>query len=150
MAVTSSGIYYTTFEAVLGSSQLALDFEGNSMKLALYNNSITPNFQTDTNQTAAPYTTNQVTGGAWVTGGAALVSPTISNNSGVLKWVANDIVASGTSITNARCGLIYYTAGSQQCIALIDFTNDYSTVSGTFSIIWAAGGIFSIGLTPTP
>ena len=48
MAVTASGLYYLSFRDMLGTAQLAVDLDSETTnKIALYSNSITPNFDTD-------------------------------------------------------------------------------------------------------
>ena len=60
MAVTASGLFLTTWADVLDTSQLALDLDLETHKGALFSNSITPNFNTDTAYAAAPYNANEV------------------------------------------------------------------------------------------
>ena len=53
MAVTASGLYVQTFVAALGTTQLALDLDAETHKLALYPNSITPDFDASTANAAS-------------------------------------------------------------------------------------------------
>jgi hypothetical protein len=149
MAVTASGLFVATFLDALDTTQLALDLDLETHKIALFTNTITPNFTTDTAYGVAPYNANEVTGTGWASGGVLLTGTTSSASSGALVYDATDTSASGTTLTNARCGLIYADAlAGNNAICLVNFGADYSTVSGTFGITWAAGGIFSIDLTP--
>lgn len=149
MAVTASGLFVATFVDVLDTTQLALDLDLETHKGALFSNSITPNFTTDTAFGAAPYNANEVFGTNWATGGVALTGTTVAASSGTLVFDATDVSVANTTLTNARAYLLYADAlAGNNAICLVDFAADYSTVNGTFAITWAAGGIFVIDLTP--
>lgn len=149
MAVTASGLFVATFVDVLDTTQLALDLDLETHKGALFSNSITPNFTTDTAYGAAPYNANEVTGTNWPSGGVALTGTTFTGASGTATFDATDVSVASTTISNARCYLLYADAlAGNNAIVLVDFTADYSTSNGTFAIQWHANGIFTIDLTP--
>ena len=150
MAVTASGLYYLTFRDILGTAQLAVDLDSETTnKIALYTNSITPNFDTDTAQSAAPYNANEATGTNWAAGGVVLTTTGFSVTTGTLSWTAANVSVASTTITNARAGLIYGLASTtKSCVCLVNFTSDYSTNNGTVAITWNGSGIFTIDLTP--
>ncbi len=150
MAVTASGLYYLTFRDILGTAQTAVDLDSETTnKLALYSNSITPNFDTDTTQAAAPYNANEVTGTNWAAGGVVLTTTGFSVTTGTLAWTAANVSVASTTLTNARAALIYGLASTtKSAVCLVNFTSDYSTNNGTFAITWNASGIFTIDLTP--
>ena len=150
MAITASGLYYLTFRDAL-TNTIALDLGSETdNKIALYTNSVTnPNFDTDTAQSSAPYTSNEATGGSWPAGGVALTTTAFSVSTGTLRWGADNVSVGTTTITNARGGLIYGLQGStKNCVCLVNFTSDYSTSNGTFAITWSGGLVFTIDLTP--
>jgi hypothetical protein len=149
VAVTVSGLFVATFVDALDTTQLALDLDLDTHKVALFNNTITPNFTTDTAYAVAPYNANEVSGTGWAAGGPVLTGTTFLASSGSAIFDATDVSQSGTTLTNARCCLIYADVlAGNNAICLVNFGADYSTVSGTFGITWAAGGIFAIDLTP--
>lgn len=150
MAVTVSGLYIPTFRDVLDTTQLALDLDLETHKGALFSNSITPNFSTDTAYGVSPYDANEVTGTNWAAGGVALTGTTFTESpTGSLMFDATDVSVATTTLTNARCYMLYADAlAGNNAIFLFDFDADYSTVAGTFAITWAAGGLFAIDLTP--
>jgi hypothetical protein len=149
MAVTASGLFVATFVDVLDTTQLAIDLDLETHKLALFSNSITPNFTTDTAYGVSPYDANEVSGTGWSAGGVALTGTTFTGGSGTATFDATDVSQSTTTLTNARCALLYADAlAGDNAIVLVDFTADYSTVAGTFAITWNASGIFYIDLTP--
>lgn len=150
MAVTASGLFVATFIDVLDTTQLALDLDLETHKVAMFTNSITPNFSTDTAYGVSPYDANEVSGTGYTAGGVALTGTAVSDSpTGTLKWDASDVSWATSTITNARFALVYADAlAGNNAIVGVNFGADYSTVAGTFSIQWASGGLFTIDLTP--
>jgi hypothetical protein len=150
MAVTVSGLFYPTFRDVLDTTQLAIDLDLETHKVAMFDNDITPNFSTDTAYGVSPYDGNEVSGTGYSAGGVALGTTAVDESpTGTLRWDAADTSWTTSTITAARCALIYADAlGGNNAICLVDFDADYSTVAGTFLITWASGGIFTWDLTP--
>lgn len=148
MAVTVSGLYYNTFHDILFSQQLAVDLSLTTNKVALYTNSLTPNFDSDTGYSAAPYTSNEISGTGYTAGGAAVTSPAIADSpTGTLAFSIGNVSWTTSTITNARCALLYAAAlTNKNCVALTNFGADYSTSAGTFTIQWATAGLFTIQL----
>lgn len=155
MAWTVSGLYVANWIDVLDATQLAVDLSLTSHKLALYNNTKTPNYSSDVGYSA----TNEVSGTGWAAGGVALsaaasgggsTSPTLTESpTGSMMYDMADVSVASTTLTNAR-GLVLYAdalAGDNNIVG-VNFGADYSTVAGTFAIVWAAAGVFAIDLTP--
>lgn len=150
MAVTVSGLYVSTWIDMVDTTQLAVDLDLETHKGALFSNSITPNFSTDTAYGVAPYNANEVTGTNWASGGVALTGTTVSESpTGSLMFDATDVSVATVTFTGARCYLLYADAlAGNNAIVLVNFGADYSPNAGTFSITWAATGVFAIDLTP--
>jgi hypothetical protein len=150
MAVTVSGLYVPTFLDIFDTTQLAIDLDLETHKLAMFTNSITPNFSTDTAYGVAPYNANEVSGTGYTSGGTALTTTTVTESpAGTVMWDAADTSWAASTISNARFGLAYADAlAGNNAIAGINFGADFSTTAGTFTVQWAAGGIFNIDLTP--
>lgn len=149
MSVTASGLYVATFVDVLDVTQLALDLDAETHKLALFTNTITPDFTADTAYGVSPYNANEVTGTGWSSGGVAVTGTTITGGSGAMTFDASDVSVASTTISGARFGLVYADAlAGNNAIVGIDFGADYATVNGTFAITWNAAGIFVVDLTP--
>lgn len=149
MAITVSGLFVATFVDALDTTQLAIDLDLETHKIALFSNSITPNYTTDTAYAVAPYNANEVTGTNWASGGVLLTTTTFVGASGTATFDAADTSVASTTLTNARGGLIYADAlAGNNAIVLVDFAADYSTNNGTFAITWNASGIFTVDLTP--
>ena len=151
-AISASGLFYLTFRDIF-QNDTAVDLLADTIKAALFTNSVTnPNFDTNTAYAAAPFNANEVAGTGYTAGGAALANDTITVSSGTLVYDADDTSWAGSTITNARGALLYddtiTTPVADPAIGLVNFGADYSTSNGTFTIQWAAGGIFTIDLTP--
>ncbi len=149
----ASGLYLPTWIDILDASQLPVDLSSASNKVAMFTNSLTPNFSTDIGFGSAPFTSNQVTGTGYTAGGATIASPTVSESpTGTLMWDAADPSWATSTISNARCAVYYAdpvtTPTADPAICLQNFGADFSTVAGTFLIQLASGGIFNIDLTP--
>jgi hypothetical protein len=158
MAITASGLVIPTWLDALDATQIALDLSLATHKLALFSNSITPDFDADTAYGVSPYDANEVYGTGWAQGGVALsaagsgggsTSPAITSGSGNIKYDMDDVVVAATTLTNARGVLLYADAlAGDNGICFINFGADYSTVAGTFTITWNASGVFYIDMTP--
>jgi len=150
MAVTVSGLYLPTWLGILNATQLAVNLVGDTVNVAMFSNSVTPNFSTDTAYGVAPYNANEVSGTGYTAGGAALASKTLTESpTGTIMFDAADVAWSTSTITNARCALVYdNTLAGKNAIALVNFGADYSTTAGTFTIQWATSGIFTLDVTP--
>ena len=150
MAVTASGLFFPTFRDQFDVSNLGLDLDLETHKVALFDNTITPAFGSDTAYGVAPYNANEVSGTGWAAGGVVLLGTGISESpAGTFMWDATDVSEATTTLTDARACLIYdAVSAGDEAIVLVDFTADYSTVAGTFAITWDVLGIFTIDLTP--
>ncbi|MCC5580578.1 hypothetical protein IMZ11_33670 [Microtetraspora sp. AC03309] len=149
MAVTKSGLYVPTWMDMLDTSDLDIDLDATTHKVAMFNNSVTPNFSSDTAYGSAPYNANEVSGTGYTAGGTLLPSPTLTESpAGTLKWNSGNIDWATSTITAARAALIYADALLDQAIALINFGADYSTVSGLFRIQPHANGLVTIQIVP--
>ena len=116
-------------------------------KWAMYNNTETPAFETETAYSA----TNEVTGTGYTAGGQVLVSPTfaVAGATAILTYDSADQVwASPTSVT-ARGAKLYADANAGNDLLVgVNFGSDFTSTAGTFTIQWAAGGVFTITFAP--
>lgn len=155
MAVTVSGLFVTQWIADLnGTHVLNLDLE--THKVAMFTNAITPDYSAVA--TAARYgggvfASNEVSGAGYTAGGTTLTTTTVTESpTGTIMFDAADTSWASSTITNARCALIYAdaitTPNADPGICLVNFGADYTTSNGTFTIQWAVGGIFTWDVTP--
>ncbi len=87
--------------------------------------------------------TNEVVGAGYVAGGAACASITATEVSASGKAVLNCADLSWTSSTiTARYAVFYINSGSKYLLCCKDFTTDYTSTNGTFTVdVSATNGI---------
>jgi hypothetical protein len=146
MAWTASGLYVVNWIDLLDGTQLAIDLSLTSHKIAMYNNTETPNYSTESAYAA----TNEVSGTGYTAGGQVIVSPTVTESpAGSLMYDLGDQVwASPTSVTARGAKLYADVLAGNNVIVGINFGSDFTSTAGTFTIQWAATGAFAIDLTP--
>lgn len=144
----ASGLYVETFEAAL-KNDLDLDMDNDTFKCMLVTSSYSPNLETHTNKSDV---SNEVSGTGYTAGGETLTGVTMTSSSdgtGTIKWDADDVSWTSSTLSNVRAGVIYDdSVTNDRLIAYIDFGGDFSTTSGTFQIQWNAAGIFTLDLKP--
>ena len=133
MAITQA--IANSFKKELLEGQHEFQFGGDKFKLALYSSSATLNSATTS------FTTTSEVGnsGTYASGGGALVQPNPSTSiaSGVAIVTFGNLSFTSASIT-ARGALIYNTSATNKAVAVLDFTSDKISTSGTFTIIFPA------------
>lgn len=158
MSITVSGWYTQNMIDELDVTNIGFDLTLTTHKIALINNTHTPNFDTD----ATWNSTNEVFGTGWATGGvvfsaaaagATSLAPTLTiSPAGTMMWDMNDVAVSSTTLTNARAARLYAdaltTPVADALLLLINFVTDFSTVNGTFGIQFAATGAGTVDWTP--
>jgi hypothetical protein len=135
MAITQA--IANTFKKQLLEGDMEFQFGGDKFKLALYTSSAVLNSATTS------FTTTSEVGnsGTYASGGGALVQPNPSTSiaSGVAIVTFDNLSFTSASIT-ARGALIYNTssATTNAAVAVLDFTADKVSTSGTFTIVFPA------------
>src|SRR3972149_7110794 len=97
MAWTASGLHVLNWIDLLDATQLAIDTSLTTHKIAMYNNTETPNFSTEVSYAA----TNEVAGTGYTAGGQVVITPgTTESPAGALMYDLGDQGgASPTSVT---------------------------------------------------
>jgi hypothetical protein len=151
VAWTNSKIFSAFITDALNNTA-ALDLNADTVKVALFDNTITPS------QTVA--TASTIYGaGVWASGGVLDASgwPAVGRNlvtiasnfsTNVYTFDADDTVSanSSTTLTNAYGALVYDDTVADQGICYNYFGGANSVTSGTFTIVWNASGIFALTL----
>jgi len=149
VAISASGLFLKTWIDALDTTQLALNLDLTSHKVALFTDSVTVNFSNDTAYGVSPYNANEVSGTGYTAGGVAIANTAVSDVSGTLKWDGDDVSWTSSTITNAKGALIYADAlGGDNAIMLVNLGSNYSTSAGTMLVSWNALGILNFDLTP--
>ncbi len=144
MAFPSSNWFRKLIEDALENTA-AIDLNADTMKCALFTDSITGTFNFDTNTAynVSPWNANEVSGTGYTAGGATLATPGVTISAGVLAFDAADASWTTSTIT-ARGGLVYDDTTADAALAAVNFGADFSSTAGTFTVQWHASGIFTI------
>lgn len=158
MAWTNSKIFRQTLgDFFVRTTSFVMDFDADSFKAALFNNSVTP----DNDVTAANSaynvaqwaTANEVfEAGQFAQGGVALTSQSLNvGTADVVFFDAADVVSgSAADLANVYGTLVYddtlTTPVADQGVCYNYFGGANSVVNGTFTVLWSANGIWRITL----
>lgn len=155
MAFTTSGVFTALIRDALNSTTShSPDLDADSIKVALYGNSGTPDKTvadtlTGYNQSTSQWVTaNEVTATGWTAGGLALASITSTFSGSTYTFDAADKAGGATdTVTNCYGVLIYdntITTKDGLCFNYLGGAN--SVTSGTFTVVFNASGIFTIAV----
>ena len=153
MAWTNSKIFMAFLEDVFENTT-AMDTNADTFKNALFNNTPTPS-QTVTSANSAYAVDQWVVGnevseaGQWAAGGVALASVTSAFSSNVYTFDAADTASgSAADLANVYGGQVYddtiTTPVADQGVCYLYFGGANSVVNGTFTVQYAAAGIYAI------
>ena len=145
-AITQSGWLVKTMLDVFDTTQLAIDLDLETHKIALFTDTVAPDFSVDTAYGAAPYNANETSGGGWAAGGVTLGSTVFTEGQATRAvFDCADVSNAASTIAAAMGGLVYADAlAGNNAIFLIDFVSAVSSTAGTFEILFtapAAGGV---------
>ena len=105
------------------------DFDGHTLKLALYTSSATLG-----PTTTAFSTTNESSGTNYTSGGATISNVAVSLSGTVAFVDFDDVSFSSATISDAAGALIYNSSASNRAIAVLDFGGTKSVSSGTLTV----------------
>jgi hypothetical protein len=151
MAFPASGLFVPTFVTALNGG-IALDLDLTTHKVALFTNTLgAADLTTDTAYGVGVWASNEVANGnGYTTGGYTLANTTWAHSAGgVVVWDNTVDPNWAAASFTARGGLYYADAlAGNQAIVAQTFGADITATAGTFTIVLAAGGIFSIDFVP--
>jgi hypothetical protein len=142
MAVTA----YWYANAFVSAFDKEIDFLADTVRVMLTDSSYTANQDTHVYIDDGPRA-NEISGTGYTADGAALGSKTNANTNNVVKFDAANTQWTTSTITDARCAVVYVDTGTDSTSALmfwVDFGEDQSTTGDTFEIEWHADGIATI------
>lgn len=145
-AITQGGWYVKTMLDVFDTTQLAIDLDLETHKIALFTDTVAPDFSADTAYGVAPYNANETSGADWAAGGVALTGTSFTEAQATRAvFDCTDVSNANSTVASAMGGLIYADAlAGNNAIMLIDFVTAVSATAGTFEILWtapASGGV---------
>jgi hypothetical protein len=156
MSWTDSKIFRPYIADMIGNVA-ALDYDADTIKAALFNNSITPN--NDVTSANSAYNVDQwgtaneqYQAGQWAQGGVALGTKTVDVATADVVMVDAADTASGSACTLANVyGTIVYddtltTPVADQGMCYNYFGGANSVTNGTFTIRWSTNGLFRFTL----
>ena len=132
---------------VVKSFNKEIDWDSDTIKVALLTNAYTPN--QDLHDNFDDVVANQVTGTGYTSGGITLANKTNQYNSAtnVIVLDADDVTWASSTIT-ARYAVIYNatpaTDATRPLIGYVDFGSDQSSSNGNFTITWDSTGIVRV------
>lgn len=152
MAWSASGVF-AQYVLAAHNRVAAFDFDTDTLKVALYNNSITPDRTVSAANSAYNAgqwaNTNEVTSaGQWAAAGVALSSPTVTTTGSTITLDAADTSSGATAtLTNVYGCLVYddtlASPVADQGVSFHYFGGAQSVTSGTFTVVWNTSGIIS-------
>lgn len=153
MAWTNSKVF-TAFGVAVMDRTTPHDLDTDVPKVALYNNTPTPDQTVAAASTAYNVgqwvTANEVfEAGQWAQGGVVLAGHDVTSATTTITWDANDTQSgSAADLANVFGALVYndtmttVTADAGICYNYLGGAN--SVVNGTFTVVWAVAGIMSL------
>lgn len=156
MAFGSSSKVFTVFvrDAMNNTASHNPDLDGDTINIALYGNSGTPDQTvadtlTGYNQATSQWVAaNEVTATGWPAGGLALSGVTSSASGTTYTFTASNRAGGATdTVTNAYGCLIYdNTITTKDGICYLAFGGANSVTSGTFTVVFSGSGIFTVAV----
>lgn len=120
--------------------------EAGKIKVMHCTSSYTPNQDTHRYKSDV---TNEITGTGYTAGGATVTGASFTYTAGtntLMMDAADTSWGPGATFSGVRYSPIYYdtgTASTSPLLGYIDWTTDQSVSSSTFTIVWAATGVFT-------
>lgn len=150
MAISSSGLYFLTFEKIFIDT-LGESIEAEDNLLALVSDSYTPAYDT---HDFADDLTNEASGGNYSR--EAITTTELTVSSGIATLDAADTVfdnagGNDVTITNAMGAVELFDSGadsSRELFGLWDFVTAASSSNSTFTVQWNASGRVTFDLVP--
>ncbi|MEV0586314.1 hypothetical protein [Nonomuraea sp. NPDC050310] len=141
-----SGLYVSTLQDVLDTTQLALDLDREDHKVALYTSSKTQDYNAD----SAYSSTNEITGTGYASGGKAITGTALSlPGAGVLRYSSDAVSWPSSTLTGVAKIDMYAAALAGLALILgIDLGTTYNTSDGTLLVSPHANGLLTVDCTP--
>lgn len=155
MAWSNSKIFISAVKDALDNTT-AIDLGSDVPKVALYNNTITPDNTVSSANSAFDVgqwdNVNELSNGGWSAGGLALGSPTWTQSSNVATYDAVDTANGSAATISGTFGCLVYddtlaAVVIDQGLSYHYFGGSQSVTSGTLTVVWNASGIFALTMT---
>jgi hypothetical protein len=142
----ASGLYGVTLRDQYDASQLAVNIDSDSFKLALVADAHTPDFNAHDFYADL---TNEVSGTGYTGGGAVTTGETIAVASGFVTIDFTDVAWTTATFSGVRAGIWYDdTLASDPLICSNNFGSDFSVTAGTLTVVVHANGYLRFDIVP--
>ena len=151
MAWSNSKVMAAFVGAALDRS-VAFDLDGDTHKVALYNNSITPDNTVSLANSAYNVgqwaTANEVyEAGQWAQAGVALSGHYVDQTQAIITFDANDTASgSAADLANVYGCLVYDDTVTGYGLSYNYLGGANSVTNGTFTVVWSGSGILSFSV----
>jgi hypothetical protein len=156
MSFGSSSKIFSQFVLAALDRTTAFDLDTDTPKVALYNDSITPDNTVSLANSAYNAgqwaNTNEVSeSGQWAAGGVALSGHDVTTSTTTITYDATDTASgSAADLANVYGCLVYddtiTTPTADAGICYNSFGGANSVVNGTFTVVWSSSGILSFSV----
>lgn len=138
MAITLPGAMNLTIKDVWTNTR-PIAMLTDTLKGVLYDNTITPNFDTATRYGTSPFTTSGEINWAGAAGGVTITSVTLTITAGSLILDAADTPSAAAQTFSGARGLLWIdstaaTPDTNPAILLLDFDQDFGVINGVFTV----------------
>ncbi|MFC3986429.1 hypothetical protein ACFOYY_40300 [Streptosporangium jomthongense] len=142
----ASGVYLPTMEDILDTTQLALNWDAETHKWALYTSSRAPDYNANT----AYSSTNEISGTGYTAGGQVVTGTAFSRpGAGVSKYSTDAVQWASSTLSGVRYVDMYADALAGDNLMIgIDLGTGYNTNDGTLLITPHSNGLMTIDWTP--
>jgi hypothetical protein len=151
---TSFIVASTLAEALAGGTAIDLADGAPNWKIALFDNTVTPDPDADPQHYGAgAWASGECTGTNWPAGGVplSLAGAGLTHAAGgILKFAAGNVSVANTTISDPVQGaLIYNSALSGLALCAVWFGGSgYTTSASPLGITWPASGVWNISMVP--
>jgi hypothetical protein len=142
----ASLLKHHTWQELVLKGTITVDWDTDDIKVMLLDDTLEPDETTD--DYIADVDTNEISGGGYTAGGAAIDNISVTRSVGVTTVDGDDVTweQNGSGFTDARYAVVYKNTGSAATSPIllhIDLGTDQSNVAGDFQLRWHANGIFT-------
>jgi len=149
MVLPASGLFVVTEVDLRDTTQLAVDYDLDTHRGALWTDTGTYDLTTDTAFGVAPWNANEASGAGYTAGGALVTGTVFTHISGGnLRFDANDTTWTTVTVTSVRGIMLYADAlAGNNGLMVINFGGLFTVTAGNFNVQWAANGIWEHDVT---
>jgi hypothetical protein len=149
MVLPASGLFVATELDLRDTTQLAVDYDLETHRGALWSDTGTYDLTADTAYNVAPWNANEISGTGYTAGGELVTGTVFTHISGGnVRFDANDVAWTTVTISAVRGILLYADAlAGNNGLMVINFGGLFQVTAGNFTVQWAGTGIWQHDVT---